>query len=246
MALESVWLTDKLSELKGSNLMFHGVAKDVDYLDKTLVTHKFRMGLPWQQGIIDASAWMSSSRWPLEDDSLDNIILQHSLDFTRRPHQLIREASRVLSPNGTLIIIGFNPISWWGVGRGMFPFASDMPSKANLISINRLKDWLLLLDYSIEGCITGGYCWPFNFWPFNTGSMNDPLNSLSLKTEQALTSKTMLCGSLYMIVGQKKVSGYINSREEAWVANNPQFGWANSLGAGHQKASSVVNDIKTQ
>ena len=259
MALESAWLAEMVLGLKGHNLMCHGVAKEIDYLDTSPVPHKFRMGLPWQQGIIDSSAWMSSSHWPLADNSLDNIVLQHSLDFTSRPHQLIREASRVLAPNGTLVIIGFNPLSWWGVGRGILPFATDMPSKANLVSINRLKDWLLLLDYSILDCMSGGYCWPFslgpfslgplNFWPFNfkpfnSESINNPSNSFLEKVERAMTSKTMLCGSLYMIVAQKKISGYINSREEAWVTNNPQFGWANSLGAGNQKVSSIIKDSK--
>ncbi len=52
---------------------------------------------------------------PLESDSIDTVIAHHTLDFADNPHQVLREMQRVLTPQGQLLIIGFNPHSLLGV-----------------------------------------------------------------------------------------------------------------------------------
>ena len=56
---------------------------------------------------------------PLAKDSIDVVVVHHALDFTHDSHTLLREATRVLRPGGQLLIIGFNPLSLWGLKKVM-------------------------------------------------------------------------------------------------------------------------------
>lgn len=93
---------------------------------------------------------------PLADMSLDLLLLPHCLEFSERPHQTLREAERVMMPEGHLLISGFNPLSLWGLTRvfkNMFFIrdanAHHYPWNGRFISLNRLKDWLALLGFEV-------------------------------------------------------------------------------------------------
>ena len=93
------------------------------------------------------SAWL-----PFESDSMDLVTLPHTLDFSESPQQALREAARVLHPEGRVVLTAFNPMSlWWlrqkGVALGCNAY---LPSRAVPISLYRLKDWLTLLGFEID------------------------------------------------------------------------------------------------
>lgn len=52
---------------------------------------------------------------PFAPQSLDLLVLPHALEASPDPHAVLREAERVLVPEGRVVIIGFNPLSAWGV-----------------------------------------------------------------------------------------------------------------------------------
>jgi SAM-dependent methyltransferase len=219
LALQSSWLQHKIPDFSGSNLMYHGLSHDSDFLQVASIKHCFRMGLPWQQGIIAADAWMSSGEWPLQDCGVDAVIMQHSLDFTRRPQQMIREASRVISPNGYLVIIGFNPFSLWGAAQKLMPFSSTMPWVANTVSAERLSDWLKLLDFTILSHETMGHISPLTFLP----------RRFCHRVDSVLAGSPLMMGNCYMLVAQKTVAGMTLIKNKHWLLPERQFGWANSM-----------------
>ncbi len=219
LTLQSSWIQNQIVSFKGQHLLYHGLDKETDCLSTSPVNHCFRMGLPWQKNVIAADAWMSSSHWPLPDHCVDVVVMQHSLDFTRRPHQMIREASRVLAPDGHIVIIGFNPWSWWGVMRKLMPFASDMPWVANMVSMSRLKDWLILLDYSIRDEATLGHLWPITLFP----------QRFSQRFDSVLAGGPFLMGNFYMITAQKTQLGMTALRSKRWQIIEPQLGWAKTM-----------------
>ncbi len=223
LKLQGTWLQDKIASFAGSHLMYHGLSKEAAFLQSSPIKHSFRMGLPWQQGIVKANAWMQGSEWPLPECALDVVIMQHSLDFTRRPHQMIREAARVVAPNGYLVLIGFNPISLWGGMQKLLPFSATMPWIANTVSAGRLSDWLTLLDFSILSHETMGHISPLTFLP----------EQFCLEIDRTLAGSPNVMGNCYMMVAQKTVAGMTSISNRRWLMPERQLGWARSMPSKH-------------
>jgi SAM-dependent methyltransferase len=104
---------------------------------------------------------------PFPNASVDLVVLPHALELARDPHHTLREVERVLVPDGRIVIAGFNPASLWGlrqragrvrrgVGlsrqRGLY-----LPRAGEFIGFWRLRDWLRLLGFEIEGGQFGCY-----------------------------------------------------------------------------------------
>jgi len=87
---------------------------------------------------------------PVKSDSVDLLILPHVLEFAHDPHQILREADRVLIPEGHIIIFGFNPLSLWGAWRMLGRLRQKLPWTGQFISLTRIKDWLALLGFEIR------------------------------------------------------------------------------------------------
>ncbi|WP_416394827.1 class I SAM-dependent methyltransferase [Allohahella sp. A8] len=84
---------------------------------------------------------------PIASDSVDLVILHHTLDVSPRPHQVLREASRVLRSGGHVVVVGFNPYSLWGLMR-LIARRRKVPWAGRFLSGSRLEDWCSLLDLS--------------------------------------------------------------------------------------------------
>lgn len=106
---------------------------------------------------------------PFASQSLDLVVMPHTLEMARDPHLALREADRVLVPEGRLMITAFNPASWWALrpSRGLsartaramdvprqFP---SWPDRAAMIGFRRLRDWLRLLSFEVEAARFGRF-----------------------------------------------------------------------------------------
>jgi SAM-dependent methyltransferase len=85
---------------------------------------------------------------PIDSNSVDLMVLPHTLEFSAHPHQVVREVARVLRPEGHVIISGFNPLSLWGLRRG-FGARRDFPWSGDFIHLARVKDWFALVGLEI-------------------------------------------------------------------------------------------------
>ncbi len=150
-AQERASLAELSSDLFGYQLLQLGeLGDDMGHLDgcpirrKTLVTDRLDSLMP---GSLVADA----ARLPIASDSVDTVILVHTLDFSRDPHQVLREAERVLIAGGRVIVIGFNPFSLWGLWRlsGRWR-GSIVPWCGQFLSYPRLNDWFTLLGFGVE------------------------------------------------------------------------------------------------
>lgn len=94
----------------------------------------------------DVSARLS--QLPIASDSVDAVLLPHTLEFESDPYTLLREVDRVLTGEGKLLILGFRPLSLWGLRaagtRSGFP-----PGLRRLLAERRIRDWLGLLGYEV-------------------------------------------------------------------------------------------------
>ena len=175
-------------------------------------------GLDWRSLAADSNASQSavehldcdSHALPFESSSLDLVVMPHTLERSADPHATLREAARVLMPEGHVVIAGLNPFSLWALRQGLFDWAQrlgitrgvqhapfDVAAK-HWIGLWRLRDWLKLLGFEVQLVKTGMYRpglastkwaqrwawlerWGAKLWPF--------------------------AGSVYMLVAVKKVRG---------------------------------------
>lgn len=91
------------------------------------------------------------SHLPFASRSLDLLVLPFVLEFSPAPHQVLREAERVLRADGHLALLGFNPHSLWGLRRYGCALSNtpQMPWCGKFVALPRLKDWLALLSFSL-------------------------------------------------------------------------------------------------
>ena len=132
---------------------------EIDFLKGNRIP--FRFSLDLEEG---AALTADPLQLPLATHSMDLIVLPHVLEFSPHPHQLLREAERALRPEGQLVISGFNTLSLWGLRQSLMSRggrrALGCPWDARFIGLLRLKDWLQLLGFELNGGKFGCYAPP--------------------------------------------------------------------------------------
>jgi len=148
-ALEQAALDGMLEECFGHYLLQLG---SLGMTLEPLNTHRIKYRLlqvSSEHDVLGDSGVMvaDADQLPVASDSIDVVLLSHTLDFARDPHQLLREVERVLIPEGHVIIVGFNPWSLWGLWQ-LFRLRSDrVPWCGHFLSAWRVHDWLSLLGF---------------------------------------------------------------------------------------------------
>ena len=153
-------VTPLLSRLFGYHILQVGCNEECSLIDNSPVGHKIIFSPTWRPGTRHAIA--DNEELPLATDSIDVVVIHHALDFTDDSHRLLREATRVLRPGGKMLIIGFNPYSYWGFWK-LFKRRINVPWRGRFISKGRLSDWLQLLDLQIDSVNYGLHFLPLNF-----------------------------------------------------------------------------------
>lgn len=187
---ESAFYDAAVADLFGFNAVQVGW-NDIDLLQQSRIPHRFSVAP--DAGRLRCNA----DQLPFAAHSLDLIILPHVLEFAEDPHQTLREAERVLVPEGHLILSGFNPLSLWGL-RHMMKRQDDYPWRGRFMSLMRMKDWLALLGLEVVAGRMACYAPPFRsekwlakmHWLDNAGDRWWPM-----------------MGGVYFLVARKKVLG---------------------------------------
>ncbi len=96
---------------------------------------------------------------PFASQSLDLVVMPHTLEVGGDPYACLREADRVLVAGGQVVISGFNALSLWGARQLLARIGGEgyLPQSGELISPRRVRDWLRLLSFEV---VAGAYgCW---------------------------------------------------------------------------------------
>ena len=70
-------------------------------------------GLPWPKGKPNATVLVEEMHWPFPDNSVDRLVLAHSLEFSDHAHEVLTEAWRILKPEGQIMVIAPNRRGAW-------------------------------------------------------------------------------------------------------------------------------------
>lgn len=164
----------------------------LDPLRTSRIPHRLTLGVDQGNNLAALPEAM-----PLATQSVDLVVLPHALEFSDNPHAILREAHRILMPEGRLVITGFNPNSLWGLAQ-YFSNRSQFPWRGRFLSVHRVRDWLALLDFEV----TGGRFWAYTP-PFKTERWLQRFAFM----EQAGDRWWGVGGGVYMLEAIKRVQG---------------------------------------
>jgi SAM-dependent methyltransferase len=130
---------------------------EVDFLRQNRIGYRFSLAL--EHG---AALAADPLQLPLASQSVDLVALPHVLEGHPNPHDVLREVERVLMPEGQVVISGFNTTSLWRA-RQVFTFhRNGAPWDAKFIGLFRLREWLRVLGFELNGGKFGCYAPPFS------------------------------------------------------------------------------------
>ena len=164
-----------------------------------------------------------SGALPFAANSLDLVVMPHTLEQSADPHATLREVERVLVPEGRVVISGLNPVSLWAMRqrRGHFyqRFGRGdlfLPESGEFIGYWRLRDWLRLLSFEVESARFG--CYRPAFESEKWLSRFDWMDTIGQRWWP-------IFGAVYFLVAVKRVRG-MRLLEPAWksrkvIANAP-------------------------
>jgi SAM-dependent methyltransferase len=157
---------------------------EVDFLRQNRIPYRFSLALEPGAGLAADPLQM-----PLASQSVDLVALPHVLEGHPNPHDVLRETERVLMPEGQVVISGFNPASLWRF---------RLPGEAKAIGLLRLRDWLRVLGFELNGGKLGCYAPPFRekLWLDRFGFM-----------EKAGARWWPIAGGVYVVRAIKRVHG---------------------------------------
>lgn len=131
----------------------------------------------------------------IQTQSVDAVLLPHTLEFEPEPQAVIREVDRVLVGEGHVLVLGFEPVGPWALrhllARGSFP-----PGLVGTLSRRRLRDWLALLGFDIVE--TRRFLHALPLAGIEQGAMTRGLERLGRRLDGRL-------GSAYLVKAKKRV-----------------------------------------
>lgn len=157
LAAVQVHLDRFLPELFGFHALQLGqVALAEDLLASSRINHRFCMEYRPSEGHVAALP----EAWPVLADSLDLVVLMHTLELSGDPHQVMREVERTLLPEGHVIIVGFNPLSPVGFWEMLPGRRGSTPWAQPCYSTGRTREWLSLLGFEVRARAYAGFTPP--------------------------------------------------------------------------------------
>lgn len=142
-------VSDKLAEILPGIFGYQGVQVGQIAPDRELLASA---GLH-RRIVVDSCAETTGShisgtleQLPISSNCVNLVFFPHSLEFCESPHVALREADRILTADGHLLLMGFNPISQFGVRRAV---GRTVPWCGKAHTRSRLQDWLSVLGFRI-------------------------------------------------------------------------------------------------
>lgn len=148
---ESEQINEQINRVPGVNILQLGSMRGTEWLNLNRKCRSYVLDMPERCGD-DCTIFGSYASLPLQQESMDVVILRHTLEATKNPQEVLHEAERILSPDGYIVISGFNPYSLFGIMRFSEKYAISGAWEGKSISIGRIKDWfaVLGLDLTVE------------------------------------------------------------------------------------------------
>lgn len=148
LAIEQQFLSSMLPRYYGKHALLIGIPRQYSLLQASpMLNHVVLSPLshfskPMQ--FIESEFY----KLPIASGSVDLVILPHTLEFVDNQRHLVTEASRLVKPEGLLMVFGFNPSSLWGLKKWWVK-NEKMPWSGQFTHPSLIKKWLSLVDFEL-------------------------------------------------------------------------------------------------
>jgi SAM-dependent methyltransferase len=207
LKFEQQQLNDYLPQLYGYYLVQLGVS-DVYHLESnspirhSIYAGKFRHDVNRTAVVADLQAL------PFQYESIDVMLLPHTLEFCNSPERLLSELYNVVIPGGKVILFGFNPVSCLGVTK-LLKFSKNAHWIGKLYRPGNVRSWLRQSGFTVEAQNMGCF-----LPPIKNENRRHALRSLE---KYAIKCFPYLL-SVYAIVAEKKIVPLIPAKPRVFPA----------------------------
>lgn len=151
LAAEASVLREQLADRFGYHLVQVGAVPGLDVLDSSRILQRCVVDLDGRGGAEGYPFVRGrAAGLPMDSDSVDVVLLPHVLEFEPHAHEALREAARILVPEGHLFICTLNPYSLMGLGRAWPRRVARAPWTGQFLSQGRIRDWLKLVGLELS------------------------------------------------------------------------------------------------
>lgn len=214
LAAEIAALQSLLPNLFGYHLLQISMIGQGSLLTNSRIGHRFFLTDTLLEAPVHSTVYGHMDALPFASESIDVVVLPHVLEFQENPHAVLREIERVLAPEGYLILLGFNPISLWGLWRWLFAWRKTAPWNGDFLTALRIKDWLALLSFDLEEQSTFFFAPPFQ---------RNYLTAHSIDFLELLGSRIgWNFGAIYLLVAKKRCIN-LTPLTLQWSVDSPVF-----------------------
>ncbi len=192
LGCERELLQEQLERYFGSYAVLYDPVENPPF--RTDVRNQISLGCAAQ----DTQIKCAEAYWPIQPESIDVVVLQHSLEFAASPYDLLRQAALAVRPGGHLVIVGINPFSGFAAASMLL---ANPWRKTRLLSSRRLVEWLTLLGFKLE--VRRFSCYSPLTW--NSNKLN--------KLELFLSHRQWPIGSCYILAARKMMQAPLARRQ---------------------------------
>ncbi|MFH1333808.1 MAG: methyltransferase domain-containing protein [Pseudomonadota bacterium] len=145
---ESIGLRSFWKKIQGMNLLILGSTQQAELLKECPIKDRIFVPPQTEESSTERVINTPYNALPVLSDTVDLIVLPHTLEIVEEPHEVLRHVEKALRIGGHLIIIGFNPWSLWGL-RQLFSFRRSAPWSNTFYCAWRISDWLRVLNFEV-------------------------------------------------------------------------------------------------
>lgn len=151
---EKKLLSQMMGQLFGYHLLQLGGHTNYGLHDFSAIDHHIYLSPDENSHFLGSCLKADFIELPFQTDSLDVVLLPHTLEYSKNPEQILNEVFHTLRVGGHVVILGFNPFSLVGLTK-LFSRKKKMPWCGHFLSILRVRQMLSKLglhvvDYKSE------------------------------------------------------------------------------------------------
>jgi len=142
-------LASLLPRYFGYHLLQLGGPLHYDLLENSLINHHIRLADEILPGFSGSAVAADFGALPFLPESIDLVVLPHTLDQLPNPQALLKAVHDVLIPEGHVIILGYNAWSLWRLAK-LFRPHDVMLEAAHFHGAGQVRRWLSHAGFQID------------------------------------------------------------------------------------------------